>query len=417
MAALILTVGLGLTPWITRIIRTEPAFVADVRWAWVFTVLSLGLLIFMPFRAMFDAEQKGFIYNLLCSFQALAIVAMSLVFAYAGWGVKGQSLAVFLGTAMAMLILTTLAVRHRPEVLGGLREPPDPEASSALRRLSGPNLLMNLASRISLMTDGLVVLLILGEKAVTVLYLTQRLIIMVQAQLQGVGGSAWAGLADLHARGERDTFNRRLVELTRLVAILGVAALGPIIAFNGRFLALWVGTSRNGGDLMALAAGVNALMLATLALWGWCLTGTGHAPQLVRPSLASAAINLSASVGLTYALGVAGPLLGTTTAFLAVNLWYLPVLLHKYFGTSLRDLFRAVIVPLAFGIPATFLLWLLVRSSPPPRWIPLALEMGGSALLYLSFAARFLLAPEDRLIWRRRLSGAIPRFRVRALDT
>jgi len=417
VAFITVTVGLALTPWIVGVLRYDQALASDLRWAWVYAVLGFALLAFMPFRAMFDAEQRGFVYNLLCSLQALTIAGMSIWFASRNMGVTGQSLATLLGVTITMLILVVLGVRRRPETLQGLREPPDPKANASLRRLSGPTLLMNVASRVSLMTDGLLVGAIMGSKFVTILSLTQRLATMAQSQLQGIGGSAWAGLAELHARGERFTFNRSLIELTRMAAILGVSALGPIVAFNGSFLALWVGKARNGGDVVVLVAAINALLLSLLTLWGWCITGTGHAPRLVRMSLISAVINLGASVFFTYNLGVVGPLLGTTTAFVCVNTWYLPKLLREYFGTSLRELTLAAITPVALGAPMTLMLWYVAESLlPQPGWIALIFEMGVSAVVFLVIATRFLLRPADRALWRRRIIGALPQFHGQSLD-
>jgi O-antigen/teichoic acid export membrane protein len=194
-----------------------------------------------------------------------------------------------------------------------------------------------------------------------------------------------------------------------------MSALGPIVAFNGSFLTLWV--QRGGSDVVVLVAAINAFLLSLLTLWGWCITGTGHAPRLVRMSLISAAINLVASVSFTYTLGVVGPLLGTTTAFICVNIWYLPKLLREYFGTSLRELILAAVTPVALGAPMTLVLWYVVRwLLPKPGWIVLMLEMSVSAMAYLIIATGFLLGPADRALWRRRIIGALPQFRGQSLD-
>ena len=412
-----ITVGLGLalTPWIAGALRYDQGLTVDVRWAWVFAVLGYALLAFMPFRALVDAEQRGFIYNLLCSLQAVVITGLSLSFAYHGFGVKGQSLATLLGVSLTMLILVALTLRRWSSAILQFREPFDTRAFTEIRRLSGPSLVINLSSRLGLMTDGLLVQVILGSPQVTLLALTQRLATMAQSQLQGIGGSAWAGLAELHARGEHVMFNRSLIELTRLVAILGIVALGPIIAFNDSFLSLWVGPERNGGSAIIIVAAINALLIAFVTIWGWCVTGTGHAPRLMWMSITSALVNILGSVVFTKTLGVIGPLLGTTVAFLSVNMWYLPKLLREYFGTSLQSLAWAVFKPLAWGIPGTIGLWYMAHWMPPRGWIVLALEMGISALLFLVFAARVFFGPKERALWRLRIVGAIPRLRMRGL--
>src|SRR5439155_824777 len=83
---------------------------------------------------------------------------------------------------------------------------------------------------------------------ITSLFVTQRLAVLMQGLLQGIGNATWAALADLHARHEHEASNQRLIELTKLGAVLAVAALAPIIAYNRRFVALWIPTVSYGGE-------------------------------------------------------------------------------------------------------------------------------------------------------------------------
>ena len=85
-------------------------------------------------------------------------------------------------------------------------------------------------------------------------------------------------LADLHARHEHETFNLRLVELTRLGAVLASTALAPIVAYNRRFFELWIHdpTLAYGGDAVILIAAFNAFLIPAISLWNWCFTATGR---------------------------------------------------------------------------------------------------------------------------------------------
>src|SRR5262249_21462930 len=198
----------------------------------------------------------------------------------------------------------------------------EPEAWRALWALGLPVLLLSISGRVSGMTDNIITAGILGADMVTSLVLTQKLATLALGVTQSVGAASWAGLAELYARGQRDTFNRRLVELTRLVAILGVAALGPIVAYNRRFFDLWIrGRAAYGGDAVIAVAASNAFALGLLALWGWCFAGTGQQRRLVVPMVVGASVNLAASILLTRWLGLVGPLLGTSVSLVAVNLW------------------------------------------------------------------------------------------------
>jgi O-antigen/teichoic acid export membrane protein len=272
--------------------------------------------------------------------------------------------------------------------------------------------MITVSGRIGLMSDNLVAGGFLGPATVTSLYLTVRLPGLAQAQLQSIGGASWAGLAELHARDDRETFRRRLVELTTLVAVLGIAGLAPIAAYGRHFFDLWMRSARGepvayGGDAAVLIASANALLLGLFSLWGWCFAGTGQVRRMVAPSIVATAVNLAASLLLTWRLGLVGPVLGTLVANLTISLWWLPLLVRRDFGVSLRSLFGAVARPLAWGLPFGAALGWAAVSHRPWGWPGLAAEMGGAALGFLAFSYAVILSPTDRALWRLRLEGLL----------
>jgi hypothetical protein len=114
-------------------------------------------------------------------------------------------------------------------------------------------------------------------------------------------------------------------------------------------------------------------------------------------------VNLTASVLLTRAIGLVGPLLGTTVAVLPVILWVLPARLHSDFGTPRGALARAVIGPLVWGVASAAGLWYLARWHAPTTYPGLALGMGLSALASLAVSVAVVVTPEERRQWRQRL--------------
>ena len=166
-------------------------------------------------------------------------------------------------------------------------------------------------------------------------FFTQRLTTLAQALLQGIGNSTWAALAELHTRQEYETFNRRLIELTRLGSLLAAAGLAPIVAYNRYFFKLWVldPTVSYGGEAVVLVAAYNAILMPAIALWIWCFTATARVRLIVVPVLISSVVNLSLSIILTSYFGLlVGPLLGTLLANLGISLWSFPWLLHGFSG-------------------------------------------------------------------------------------
>lgn len=388
-----------------------PADVDDLRRAWALILLSFLALGLVPFRAIVEARQRGYQVNLLLIGQAVIVTMLSLLLARAGWGITGQALAALVGTTLFALTLAAGVSWSLPGLLRALwTMPADAETRRSLRALSLPTFLMTLSGRVSLMTDNLVIGGLMGAATVTALYFTQRLAVMAQMLLQGIGTATWAALAELHARGERETFNRRLVELTRLIAVLSAAGLGPIVAYNRHFFTRWAGPDVSyGGDVVIAVAALNAYLMALQSFWGWCFSATGEVRRITAAALAASVLNLAASLALTRALGMVGPLLGTTIGLVAVSGWYLPRALRRVFGTPVRPLVTAAVWPLACGlIYASGLCW-VARHHTPRGWPGLAVEMSLAALGFLALAYAVLLTPDDRALWRFRLQMLRPR--------
>ena len=151
-----------------------------------------------------------------------------------------------------------------------------------------------------------------------------------------------------------------------------------------------------GGDLVTIAAGLNALLIPLISLCGWCMTGTGRVRMLVVPSLISSTINLSTSVLLARYVGVAGPLLGTTVTILTFSIWMNSWLIRRNFGLTMGSMARSVALPMALGLPFTGGLWWIATLQPHLGWLGLAVQMGLAAAGFLGLASAVLLTAEER---------------------
>jgi MATE family multidrug resistance protein len=408
VSLLTVALGLALTPVVPWFVSGLPAAdLGDLRLAWLAGSLSLVL---MPLRALAEARQRGYVVNLLLTGQSLLITGAALVLACSGWGITGQALAVVLGSWVFGLSLAVGALRREPGLLrSACATQADSLTARAIRGLGVPTLLLALSGRVGLMTDNLVVGGLLGAGTLTTLFFTQRLAALAQTVLQSVGNATWAALGELHARGERETLNRRLVELSGLVALLSASVLGPIVAYNRHFVALWMGPDfRYGGDAVIALAAVNAVLVAQTSLWMWCFSTTGQVRLVLAPALVSSAVNLAASILLTRPLGPVGPLAGTTLALSAVTVWYLPLLLLRVYGTDMSALAGAVLPPLAGGLLYVTALWWFARAHRPPGWPGLAAEMSLAALGFLAVGGRLFVSADHRALWRARLRGLRP---------
>lgn len=402
--------AMALWPWLGQLFGLEGAPLDDLRAAWLLNLLTLPVLLLAPLRVLTEAGQRGYLINLLITIQAVATVLLSLLLAWAGWGIWGQVVALLVGLALMNGLLGLQVLRSRPGLLSDLKRfRLDRRVLARLKWIGPPSLALDLGGRVSYMTDAIVLGAILGPARVTILYVTQRLTQPLQTQLLGIGTAVWAGLAELYARGERALFNQRLVELTRLVGLLAAAGLVPVVAFNERFIALWDTSEHDGGLLVILSAAINAYLVPLTTLWAWCFTGVGRPGRVVVPLLGSALVNLVASIALTRGLGLtAGPLLGSLVALAGVKLWWLPWILHRDFGTSRLAIARAIAGPIALSLTTGLTLWWLARRFPPPNLFLVLVAMAIAGLIVLFLGAFTLLDPADRDLWRARILGALP---------
>ena len=215
--------------------------------------------------------------------------------------------------------------------------------------LSWPTLVHGLTDRVGLLSDNLLIAWVMGPRAIASLVLTRQLAAIAQSQLKGFGAATWAGLTELHVRGDAAKFQMRLLELTGIVSGLSLAVLTPIAAFNRSFVGVWVGDDAFAGEVVTVLACLNALLWAVYALWGWALPGTGQIRRWVPFAVFSTSVNVVASVIGTVRLGMVGPLLGTTSGLLLVTSWALPRTLHRAFGIPSRTLWRTALAPLRWG--------------------------------------------------------------------
>jgi O-antigen/teichoic acid export membrane protein len=404
--------GILLSVFINRLVPVKPQYARDLQLGCLIGLIGLlWLPLASPFRAVTDARQRSYWINLLLLVQTVLTTGFALFLAWKNWGITGQFLALVAGGAAFNALLICDGVRRYPGVLPlAFRHARSRSVSVELWKLNTSTYILNICGRVSLLTDNIVVAAILGPVMVVPLVLTQRLAVLVQMQLQGIGNASWAGLAELYARGERETFSQRVAELTRLVCVLGVATLAPIAAFNRHFVSFWVGPGRYGGEAITLFSVFNAFLLGIYSLWGWVFACTGEVRQVVRPLVSQTVLNFFASVLLTRSLGAVGPLVGTFVGFLTVTSWLLPLKLHRTFGVEKSKLTKAVVQPVLVGVPYCAALWILACWCTPRGWLELGMEMLLGAAVYLALVWTLILSPADRAHWLARIRLLQPNF-------
>ena len=396
--------GIVLGFFITHLVPVQGHLVSELQNGYWLGFLGIFLLPLNPFQLLANASQRSYFINGLIILQSLVITSLTLLLAWKGWGITGQYLAVLVGNIIFQILASWDGLRRYSDVFSVVK---DTQAQTPIEKqlwqLNRSSFILRLSGQLSLLADNIIISYFLSPATVVPFFVTQRLASIAQAQVQGIGNSTWAALADLHAKGEIQKFNNKLIELTRLVAVMAITFMIPIMAYNHYFIKLWLGEARFGGDLLTLLATCNGLLLGIFSLWSWCFLATGHQPKLVLISTLSVSVNFPVSIICTHYLGIIGPLLGTFIAFMTVNSWWSPLILKKVYGISVKQIFWAIVKPLSVGIPYGLIAWWIAKNHTPWGWFGLAIEMGVTALIYLCLAWFLVLASEERLEWGNKL--------------
>jgi O-antigen/teichoic acid export membrane protein len=400
--------GIGLGYAITHLVQVKGELIGELQRGYWLGFLVILLLPLTPYRLLTDASQRGYLTNVVSVAQSLLITSSTLLLAWLGGGIPGQYLAILLGAVFFNLAMAWEGLRRYPGVFWLAFKPlAQTDIAQQLWQLNWPTLLFNLSGQISLLTDNIVIAYFLGPAMVVPFFVTQRLAMIAQGQVQGIGNASWAALAELHVKEQHQLFNDRLIELTRLGAVMGLTFMVPIATYNYYFVELWVSNSRYGGVGVGLLACCNGFLLGIFSLWWWCFTGTGNVSKIVPLALTWTTVNLAGSLISTHLFGLIGPLLGSFIAYLLISVWWTPLLLRQVFGTNLRQLFWAVAKPLGVGIPYAGLITWLAQTHRPWGWLGLAAEMVLSALLYLAIAWVLVFNHSERSQWSQRFKGLL----------
>ena len=406
IGALGLLGGIGLVAAAPYLLRDASAdLVAELRIGMLFALLGTVWAALLAFRPLADADQRGHIVQIALGLQAWVTAGLMVGSAVAGGGLPGQFLAVAVGGGASALLLARDGVRRYPEILARAPRLALPAAAG------GSIFAFNLLSRVGFHSDAIIVGLTLGPSAVVAFAVTQRLLLLADAQVMAIGSSSWAALAELSHSGQSALFNRRLVQLTRLTGAFGFALIAPMAAATRPFVSLWVGEARFGGDALIGATAVYVWVHALAALWGWPLVTTGRARSLLPIYCIGVPLNVALSVGGSLAWGIAGPAFGSAVGIALVWIPWLPFLLRREFGTLVRPLAAAVLGPALVGVPFAIGLFALTSAFPPDeldiatwaKWLVLGTGMTTATLVYSAIVWMLILPREDRDEIRRRV--------------
>jgi O-antigen/teichoic acid export membrane protein len=403
--SIVLPAGLVLAWFMPDLVGVSPSLRSELRLG---TLLGLVALLLDPldlFRSVLACRQLGSLVNLGLSLQSVTISAVAVWLAWLGWGLPGQFIANVIGIAACSAMLVSFAVSHLSGYMKGPRVEIDRTELWALRR---PMLLTGIGGQMNLLTDYIVVSLVADPVAVVTFSITQRLMTVLGGFVSSFSEVSWAGLAELRATGDSALFERRVLELIRLLLGTGLCLLATLAAFNQHFVRLWVGLPYYGGDALTLLTAMQTALVAYFMFFGFTIDMAGDSRHRVVVSLPGAIANVILSALLGKTLGLYGVTLATVVTYLLGEGWYAPYLFCTRYGVSGRVVVRETIRSIALAAPWGVIVWWTIgRSSLVAGWFSFTAAFAVSIMITVAYAWFVVLRSEDRASWRIRAASML----------
>lgn len=361
-------------------------------------IASTAVLIpLKPYQLFIEANNQGYKVNLIIFFQNLVFIACGVLFAFLGWGLISQGIATVVSGILGAFLMQRFSGFRIQK-----KKYEDPNLISEINLTQRSQVLNDIATKICLNCDQLIISFVLGPVTVAKIFLGQRIIVILQGQLQSIGQSAYASLGALYY-SDIESFRLRVHEVTKIISVFAVSLLVPVCLFNKPFISLWIGDELQvEGNLLTYLASGNAFLLGLFSFWSLLFTVLGKAHEITTMTWKQAGVNVSASILCTYLIGGAGPILGTLVSLVVIPLWSYPRLLSVHFGLSERDLFKTILAPFLFGVLCLFSYQSLPFKLRPTSWFSLIFYGGLIALgIFIFFFCFFFRAEERRFFLRR----------------
>ncbi|BDG09642.1 lipopolysaccharide biosynthesis protein [Anaeromyxobacter paludicola] len=345
--------------------------------------------------------------NAAALFGNFSRLVFALALVWGGYGVAGLMVGQVVGEAITTGIQSWLFTRHhRPLSKWGRSAP---ERIRALLAFGSQALLLNLAVRLILQTDSIVVGSLFGAASAGVYYATQMPAIVLWNLPLRLSDNASPAIQELHAKGAEVALRRSYLRMHKLMAVAAFPIAVGIGVYTGPLVSCWVGPQQFAGTSMAWALAAFAVLTTSYVAQPF-IVATGRLGGLSGLTAVEGVANLALSFWLGRRMGMAGVMWASVVAKVpttAYILWRASRQLRVTAVQTLQRIWPAALAAVVAAALATQTLPLAEHCT----WANLveAVSLYGSAYLVLIWFVA--LAPEER---ERVLQLARGRFGVRS---
>jgi O-antigen/teichoic acid export membrane protein len=348
ISVIFLLLSMFVTPFLPYLFKIPINKIDEVKIGFIVGTFGFIFLPITILRTWIEFHEKSYLLNIVRSLQNLIQISIAIIFAYFAFGIIGQYLSFLIGQFIFAIFVYWFFKKTHQKKEYQISTYDLQEFDKTLRKNNLTGFILSISSKLSFLSDTLILGFFFKPIDILPFSLTQKLTQMVQENLQTLGNSSWATLANLHRNGQSEEFEKMLFSLTRVTIFLSIILTAPLMFLNHSFITLWVGEKFYAGDLLTTIAIVNTYLMGIYSLWGWCLSGSGKIKIQIPIYAINAIINFLTALIFIKWIGISGPIIGTLIGFLSAYLILIPRALEKEFNISANKLRATIIFPLFY---------------------------------------------------------------------
>lgn len=330
IAIIVAVAGLLILPFLYRLINNVPNIPENLNLIYLlYLTNSVTSYLFIYKRSLLVADQKEYFASIIGVFFNIFMSSMQVIVLIFTHNFLLYLIIQILSGIVQNIIISIICDKKYPYIRKNNEVLPKEEQKSIFRDVKAL-LLYRIASIVVNSTDNLILSKFVGISAVG-LYSNYYLIIHALYMLvrQSITALA-ASIGNLNTA--KDTDKMQLVYNTTTFMsswMFGLVAIGLFVVLD-KFVILWAGPAYLLSRNVVIVLILNFYLMGVSGIYNVLRTTYGLFTQGQLRPLISSAINLIASIIFVQYWGTFGVFLGTCIAFISINIWYDPYIVHKH---------------------------------------------------------------------------------------
>lgn len=367
IGAVVLVVGLCLVPFLDVLIKNKPDIRGLTFYYILFLVNSVISYWFFAYRnSILQADQRSYIisnysalFNLVKVFFQIAVLVIF------------RNFTVYLLVEMFCTIMQNISLAYRvkkdyPMVWDKNTEDLPQEEKKKIFKDVKALMLQKISFKVLNTSDSIIISAFVGINWVGLLSNYIMIEEAVVAVISQIMSAITASMGNYFAKESREDGYKLFQRIDFMnFWIYGFSTVAFIVLFNP-FIELWLGKIGNEyilSQTIVVALIIRFFVEGYMNMMSTFRSTLGLFTQGQYTPLIVAMLNIVLSIGLSFKFGVAGVIIATPLARCCINVWYMPLVIHRDgFEKSVSPFYKKVIIRTLFLTILTTLMYLFSRS-------------------------------------------------------